>query len=71
MRKITFMKEKKTGHEGRITKIVTCVRVSVCVCQVNLVEDDNRLVLVVDASPERLKNNRDELAAVLQDHSRT
>ncbi|XP_063882361.1 LOW QUALITY PROTEIN: cadherin-99C-like [Scylla paramamosain] len=37
---------------------------------VNLVEDIHRMVLVVDGSPELVKDNRDDLVAVLQEHSK-
>ncbi|XP_042232357.1 cadherin-99C-like [Homarus americanus] len=36
---------------------------------VNLVQESHRLVLVVEASPDRVKHNRDNLVAVLQEHS--
>lgn len=37
--------------------------------QVNLVQESHRLVLVVKASPDRIKDSRDDLVAVLQEHS--
>lgn len=37
--------------------------------QVNLVQESHRLVLVVEASPNRVKDSKDKLVAVLQEHS--
>ncbi|KAK8748529.1 hypothetical protein OTU49_015837 [Cherax quadricarinatus] len=36
---------------------------------VNLVQENHRLVLVVEAPPDRVKNSRDDLVAVLQEYS--
>lgn len=36
---------------------------------VNLVQESHQLVLVVKASPDRIKDSRDDLVAVLQEHS--
>ncbi|XP_069188061.1 cadherin-99C isoform X1 [Procambarus clarkii] len=37
---------------------------------VNLVQESHRLVLVVEASPDRVKDSRDDLVAVLQEYSK-